>query len=909
MEETLMDPSSAARLRPVGLKPSSANDGLGFRQFLQKQFFGPVLLLGMVDLIRAMIALPRTLNLLNTGTPIMWGHCDPRAIYVAANFVMLLVAPVMIICTWLSQVCKPAHGVQSELLYISYAVCIILSTCLMTAQHSSAICGEDISDFYAPAASAELECLVGAASALFIVMWVCVFFPIRPCFSWIVPTLASASYARLTWMPPYNDFVIFRSLPLFCIMCFFAFCGSCCQVRCIRASWLVNLKLQEQVKQLENRDLVAQAWQSVTSTMSDITIQLSHNLQVVHSDKTHSAYFGHSMLDQMFLPMLAARDRASFTNVLEQTVCTNTLESMPATLELPLRSVEVQLYCVYTNAALPKFVVGICEGGHQVAKETLEENSVLAEAELWPIAEEDHQVAGVRHADQDDEHLLSRAAWWPVADEHEDGIAFNISSYGCGGGLFQAEDVEPSELRQQGTPTDDFITWGSEKSKSLHVHTKLEQLMDVGRKENWLVTTSDLELLPDQVLGSGSFGVLVAGRMRGTPVAVKITSHGDDFSGEQHRKEMRSGNVSLSGLLSELGVLRQIRHPNIVLLCGACVDSGELALVYEWIHGLPLDMFIRDHVVPQDVRIQQRLIQDICCPLRYLHENEPTIVHGDLKCSNILVERKAVGPSVKLLDCGLSQLLMRQAKHVGCTPSWVAPEILDDPCRRPLPSADVFSFGLILQLVFTGVKQSAVPKGGQAFVAHLQDLWPLRTPYTQRARKLCQECLCHNPRLRPSMEVIHKYLFECSTSDCETLQDLALSVQGMSWHTAMAAFRRPEQFAFSAVDYWCCQSDDPLQRKARPFCVKRFKPTPRRAKVISVLQAVFGWNSHFSSDDCCTYHAVLRDLEGVLRHLSAESCSWVDYNSKFQCSYCGTLCTDDQSSASVCPTCKYCERR
>eukprot|EP00971_Amphidinium_carterae_P270046 5357412-Amphidinium_carterae.1 len=161
----------------------------------------------------------------------------------------------------------------------------------------------------------------------------------------------------------------------------------------------------------------------------------------------------------------------------------------------------------------------------------------------------------------------------------------------------------------------------------------------------------------------------------------------------------------LPPLVNELRVLRHLRHPHIVLFFGACINpgTGELMLVFEWVRGQSLDRFIGKPPDDPDTCSRYQILMEICCALRYLHAQDPLIVHGDLKASNVLIENWKEGPRAKLIDFGLSRLMsQRPTAPLGGSLHWVAPEVVQDPTMQPSPNADTFSFGRLAFFTVTG---------------------------------------------------------------------------------------------------------------------------------------------------------------------------------------------------------------
>lgn len=98
-----------------------------------------------------------------------------------------------------------------------------------------------------------------------------------------------------------------------------------------------------------------------------------------------------------------------------------------------------------------------------------------------------------------------------------------------------------------------------------------------------------------------------------------------------------------------------IRHPNMVLLLGACPEY--CCLVYEYMANGSLEdrLFRRSNspVLPWQVRF--RIAAEIAAGLLFLHQTKPEpIVHRDLKPGNILLDRNYVS---KISDVGLARLV------------------------------------------------------------------------------------------------------------------------------------------------------------------------------------------------------------------------------------------------------------
>ncbi|KAJ8632909.1 hypothetical protein MRB53_026245 [Persea americana] len=159
-------------------------------------------------------------------------------------------------------------------------------------------------------------------------------------------------------------------------------------------------------------------------------------------------------------------------------------------------------------------------------------------------------------------------------------------------------------------------------------------------------TIEEIEIATDRFaeelkIGEGGYGPVYRGTLDHTPVAIKVLRP----DAAQGRKQFQQ----------EVEVLSTIRHPNMVLLVGACPEYG--CLVYEYMENGSLEdrLFRRGHTpsIPWPVRF--KIAAEIATALLFLHQTKPEpLVHRDLKPGNILLDRNYVS---KISDVGLSRLV------------------------------------------------------------------------------------------------------------------------------------------------------------------------------------------------------------------------------------------------------------
>ncbi|GER42036.1 kinase [Striga asiatica] len=142
-------------------------------------------------------------------------------------------------------------------------------------------------------------------------------------------------------------------------------------------------------------------------------------------------------------------------------------------------------------------------------------------------------------------------------------------------------------------------------------------------------------------IGEGGYGPVYKCQLDHTQVAIKVL-----------RPDAAQGR---SQFQQEVEVLSCIRHPNMVLLLGACPEYG--CLVYEYMANGSLEdrLFRRSNTPALSWQARFRIAAEIGTGLLFLHQTKPEpLVHRDLKPANILLDRNLVS---KISDVGLARLV------------------------------------------------------------------------------------------------------------------------------------------------------------------------------------------------------------------------------------------------------------
>ncbi|GAB2293060.1 hypothetical protein Dimus_027278 [Dionaea muscipula] len=142
-------------------------------------------------------------------------------------------------------------------------------------------------------------------------------------------------------------------------------------------------------------------------------------------------------------------------------------------------------------------------------------------------------------------------------------------------------------------------------------------------------------------IGEGGYGPVFKCNLDHTQVAVKVL-----------RPDAAQGRTQFQ---QEVEVLSCIRHPNLVLLLGACPEYG--CLVYEYMARGSLEDCLRHrgNTQPLSWQLRFRIAAEVATGLHFLHQTKPEpLVHRDLKPANILLDQNFVS---KISDVGLARLV------------------------------------------------------------------------------------------------------------------------------------------------------------------------------------------------------------------------------------------------------------
>ncbi|KAM4094699.1 hypothetical protein ACB094_06G214300 [Castanea mollissima] len=267
-------------------------------------------------------------------------------------------------------------------------------------------------------------------------------------------------------------------------------------------------------------------------------------------------------------------------------------------------------------------------------------------------------------------------------------------------------------------------------------------------------------------IGQGGYGSIYKGRLHQTKVAIKRL----ESQGSQGPSEFRM----------EVRVLSHLRHPNLVRLIGSCPEV--FALIYEYLPCGSLEdrLNCKDNSPPLSWQTRICIATELCSVLVYLHCIKPhSIVHGDLKPSNVLLDSNFV---CKLSDFGICRMLCHDrgsgnnttlchfTDPKGTIP-YIDPEFVDT--GKLTRKSDVYSFGIILIQLLTGrsaiklanaVQNALDARNLKALLDPSAGDWPFEL--AQELARLALRCCDKNRKNRPDLGSDVRNVLEQMRASC-----------------------------------------------------------------------------------------------------------------------------------------------
>ena len=264
-------------------------------------------------------------------------------------------------------------------------------------------------------------------------------------------------------------------------------------------------------------------------------------------------------------------------------------------------------------------------------------------------------------------------------------------------------------------------------------------------------------------IGRGSYGVVYDAVYGGTQCVAKEIH--DILIGEGI-----NNNVVVESFIKEINILSTLRHPNIVYFFGVHFRDGSQipVLIVERMWMSLGNLLEEQSSIPPVIKVH--ILHDVACGLKFLHNQDPPVMHRDLTANNILVSKNM---EAKITDLGLAKALEAISKEqLSTAPGNTAhmpPEALQS---KPEYSTklDIFSFGCVSLHVLT--QQFPMPisdrfessqENKETFIMIHE--WKRRQEYVKMIKvqyaylvDLILSCIKNQPEYRPDADHVCKWI-------------------------------------------------------------------------------------------------------------------------------------------------------
>lgn len=262
------------------------------------------------------------------------------------------------------------------------------------------------------------------------------------------------------------------------------------------------------------------------------------------------------------------------------------------------------------------------------------------------------------------------------------------------------------------------------------------------------------DLVFGELLGSGGFGSVYRGRLRGQDgleLAIKRLHPTDGSLNPEQLQEFQK----------EVANLQALRHPRLIRFIGIAWEPPQLCIVTELASGGSLFKLLHVDRVPLAEARRRIMALQIIEGVAFLHGLRPPRVHRDLKSANVVLDGDW---NAQLCDFGLTESMdkthISRREAEGGSPRYMAPEVFD-PRNKLTEKLDVWALGCLIIEVAVGRVPHEDCSTIQQVAAKLlvKQLGPFDGGWSigvdPEVQSLVTPCFQRDAALRPSAQALH----------------------------------------------------------------------------------------------------------------------------------------------------------
>ncbi|GMT26703.1 hypothetical protein PFISCL1PPCAC_18000, partial [Pristionchus fissidentatus] len=297
----------------------------------------------------------------------------------------------------------------------------------------------------------------------------------------------------------------------------------------------------------------------------------------------------------------------------------------------------------------------------------------------------------------------------------------------------------------------------------MYEESRVERELPPALVEKYLITGS--------VLGTGGYGKVVLAKARDSKakwVAIKSIAK-TKLAASASRSAADPNDIN-----NEVACMKDIMHPNCIRIEDVMESAHHAFIVLEFVDGGEFyDRIVEEKRGSNGLgeKLTKFYALQLFDALEYLHS--VGVCHRDIKPENILLADREEYTVAKLTDFGLSKQMKAgiEMKTYCGTPTYIAPEMLNNDDEVYTPAVDVWSLGVVLFTAIVGYPPFS--EGYEDGMELTEQIKKGRLIFSRSwktisltAQQFIQQTLKVNPRdrLRPMSAVHHKW-FDKGTRD------------------------------------------------------------------------------------------------------------------------------------------------
>lgn len=145
--------------------------------------------------------------------------------------------------------------------------------------------------------------------------------------------------------------------------------------------------------------------------------------------------------------------------------------------------------------------------------------------------------------------------------------------------------------------------------------------------------------------------------------------------------------------------LMEVQHPNIAVIYDFAYANNNTYIVEEFVTGKTIQELLEEKGT-FSAKETAKIMVEVCKGLEVLHKHKPSIIHNDIKTSNIMIREDG---SVKLFDFDISRIYKKGADkntRLFGTEEYASPEHYG--FGQSEPCSDIYSLGVTMHEMLTG---------------------------------------------------------------------------------------------------------------------------------------------------------------------------------------------------------------